>query len=81
MKRTYEAPVMCFEDFELSANIAAGCTAIITGHTQNTCALDFGGQLLFIDRVTACKDPIIDDGSESSFCYHIPIADNKLFNS
>ena len=74
--------MMSFEDFELSANIAAGCTTIITNHTENTCAFEFAGAKLFTNSISVCENRIIEGNNDyGSICYHVPVDVNKLFGS
>ena len=79
MKRKYEAPVVSFEDFELSTSIAAGCI-FKTGHAEMVCAYTVGERNIFIDAVDACTTKTQDNGYDS-FCYHVPTEAMKLFTS
>lgn len=48
-EKTYVKPQVFFEDFQLSASIAAGCE-YTTNHTMNMCAYEItGGRNVFID--------------------------------
>lgn len=81
MKKRYSKPEVMFENFALSTNIASNCDVIISGHSANTCGLEYEGEYLFIASVDACKDPVsVDDGS-CGFCYDVPFETNDLFNS
>ena len=74
--------MMSFEDFELSANIAAGCTERITNHTEGTCAFEFAGARLFTSTISVCADPITEGVNDyGDICYHVPVDVNKLFTS
>lgn len=55
MKKTYCKPQIAFEDFELCANIAAGCE-FKTDHAMDVCAYKLlGGYKVFVAETTACK--------------------------
>lgn len=80
MKRKYEAPMMSFEDFELSANIAGSCEIKIRTLNNGDCGFDFGGETIFMQGIGGCKKPVNDDGT-NGFCYDVPFGNNNLFNS
>ena len=79
MKKTYVKPQVFFEDFQLSASIAAGC-AYKTGHTMDICAYETAGKSIFVDEVVACTTTT-QDGNWSGLCYHNPTDTTKLFTS
>lgn len=80
MKRKYEAPMMSFEDFELSANIATTCGTPTGSPSGGTCSYPLPGVgNVFLDSIEACDYKGAD--GDYSLCYDVPIADNKLFNS
>lgn len=82
MKKTYVKPQVYFEDFQLSASIAAGC-APETGitHSQGVCGLKFGPKTIFVEGVSGCTDGVPDDG-QTGYCYHNPTDTlKKLFAS
>lgn len=82
MKRKYEAPVMSFEDFELSMNIAAGCTERIDTHANGSCALNVPGiGNVFTSTYAICSDFKSETGEYDGYCYDVPFGDNRLFNS
>ena len=82
MKREYSQPDIMYEDFSLSAGIAAGCEKIINTNQSNQCAMKFGDLMLFVSSVQACYDPVVD-GSEKydGLCYHVSIDAKNIFNS
>ena len=54
MKKTYCKPQISFEDFELCANIAAGC-AFPTNHWRHSCAYTIaGGFKVFVQDANEC---------------------------
>ena len=79
MKRKYEAPVVSFEDFELSTSIAAGCD-FKTNHQKDMCAYEPTGRFIFVDGVNDCKT-IPEDGTYNGMCYHVPNEYTQLFTS
>ena len=79
MKKAYCKPQIAFEDFELCANVAAGCEHT-TGATQNTCGYSIPGiGTLFVGEVSACVWKVTD--GYNGICYHVPLADTNLFTS
>ena len=85
MKRKYSCPDIVFESFSLSENIASvnsNCTRNITNMYSNSCGLWFGDKVVFTIAAAGC-DFKTQDGSPffDGLCYHIPTADNRLFNS
>ena len=79
MKKTYVKPQVFFEDFQLSASIAAGC-AYKTGHAMDICAYETAGLVVFVAGVEACTTKT-QDGGLSGLCYHNPTDTTKLFTS
>lgn len=82
MKKEYEKPVVVFESFSMSTNIAAGCDRIVNTLSRGTCALPMGtgGISVFVDNVAACLYQA-SDGMYDNLCYHVPTEAYNLFNS
>lgn len=79
MKKTYVKPQVYFENFQLSANIAAGCGTITKLATEQAqCGYNDGIKVIFIQDYTGCSYGQ-DEGS-NSICYHT-FEGNKLFTS
>ena len=79
MKKTYCKPQITFEDFELCANIAAGCE-FKTDHAMDVCAYKLlGGYKVFVAETTACKYKQQDGAG--GVCYHIPVDSRNIFTS
>lgn len=76
MKKTYIKPEVYFEDFELSANIAAGCGKIVP-HAEGQCRFDVTGMGTVFTSNLECGYP----PEEAGLCYHNPDGDAKLFGS
>ena len=79
-KKIYGKPEIVYEDFSLTATIAAAC-ANSTNPTYNVCGTKYPGvsETLFTGDIPGC-DTKVDDGF-GGICYHTPIDGTKLFNS
>ncbi len=75
MKKSYVKPQVYFENFQLSASIAAQCDIRNPLHAQNLCALE--DRSFMLDGI--CDYP--PDETSSKPCYDIPTSGNKIFNS
>ena len=87
MKKSYTKPVILFESFMLSTNIASGC-----GNQAELLAADYecgkifsNGQSVFMEGMYGCNDVKVvpdrdGDGQWGTFCYHIPVTET-LVNS
>lgn len=88
MKKSYVKPQVLFEDFQLSASIANGCTPDIwlqINSSRGTCGYSYTGMTLFTDGDAVCKKenggtPVKDDGTYG-VCYHVPEETYRLFTS
>ena len=81
MKKSYVKPQVFFEDFQLSASIAAGCE-YTTNHAMNVCTYEIaGGRNVFIDASTNCRDVTVPEGQYGNVCYHVPADTSNLFTS
>lgn len=78
MKKTYVKPEVYFENFELSANIAAGCEAI-SNSAQDMCEIIDKelGVSVFAELVCVYHAP----GSGQKPCYDVPQANYNVFTS
>lgn len=87
MKKAYKKPVIVFEDFSLSTNIAAGCEEILNLPSTNACFPTFGRKTLFSDQYSdSCGYKVVEgtpdpDVNYDGFCYHNPSESYNLFNS
>lgn len=82
MKKTYVKPEVYFENFELSANIAAGCSVKIN-LAEGVCSSIPGIGSIFTDYTT-CTFTAGDNesgNSEFNYCYHIPLDSKRVFTS
>ena len=84
MKKTYSKPDICFEDFSLSTNIAAGCEKRPFNHTE-VCGVKWGkANILFSESlgISNCNVNVIEgDPKYNGLCYHNPTADQNVFFS
>lgn len=80
MKKIYSKPEIMFDSFTLTTNIAAGCGNKINTQVDGACGIELPGYgVVFLDGVAGCKDHPIEE--DDVYCYHVPTADTKLFNS
>ena len=87
MKKRYAKPMIVFESFMLSTNIAADC-----GNRAEMLSADYvcgklfsNGMMVFMSGMQGCNDVTVipdqdGDGSWGTFCYHIPES-QSLVNS
>ena len=81
MKKAYSKPEIMFEDFSLSANVAAGCTFKTDTKSEGDCgyySVRYNA-MLFTLTVSGCKYTAVQD--TDSLCYHVPNEMNDIFNS
>ncbi len=75
MKKAYVKPQIYFEDFQLSANIAAGCGKPLN-HTMETCQ-PVPGLVLFVDGNSSCQCTTDKNG----VCYQSFFTEGQIFTS
>lgn len=80
MKKSYTKPIVGFEDFTLSANIATGCGSKTGLPSKDQCGLNQGDEVLFLTSISACTEPY-EDNATVPFCYHNPTDEQRLFSS
>lgn len=89
MKKIYAKPMVSFESFAFSSNIAAGCTLVglhgedcaSTGNQsspESGCRFMSNGVMIFSQDVCP-KTP--QDYNETNLCYHTPTEANQIFMS
>ena len=88
MKKVYEKPMICYEGFASSTNLAAGCEKIVTTQTMNICGIEvfFGDEKMMYFTYGADGSNCTDNGigsetTNDGFCYHNPTESTNLFNS
>ncbi|MBR5234416.1 MAG: hypothetical protein IKW03_09420 [Clostridia bacterium] len=80
MKKAYSRPIIVFDNFELTENIAAGCSYISSNIAPYQCAVldkEFG-YTIFSDYSICDSTP---PGGNDSICYHVPTADYSVYTS
>lgn len=86
MKKVYSKPVIVFDNFSLSTNIAGDCEKDVTNSVKGSCGMPaddlegFESFFIFTSAAEGCTLEM-DDGSHNSICYHVPTDQNELFNS
>lgn len=77
MKKPYKKPMIIFESFELTANIAAGCAFIATNSAETMCAvLDPDWGMTIFSDLSVC-----DMTTGDNLCYDVPTADFSVYIS
>lgn len=91
MKKTYGKPVISFESFAFSNNVAGACGNVNGIHGEGACDVygtfsdPVNGSCQFIDNgfsifYSGCMmAPQEDD--PNNLCYHVNTADNRIFAS
>lgn len=74
MKKAYVKPEVYFENFQLSANIAAGCGKPLE-HSMETCQ-PVPGTTLFTTNSSCAMTP-----DDAGLCYQTVTDENRLFTS
>lgn len=77
MKKTYVKPMIVFEDFKISSNIANSCETRVSAN-KNTCGITVGNITYFALEGVCTTD---GDNLDPEFCQHVPLEDNRLFGS
>lgn len=81
MKKRYSKPLIAYEDFCLSANIAGNCEVKTGTPSLHMCAYTtVTGNNVFLSGVGQCTTTE-QDGEHNGICYHIPYSTFRLFNS
>lgn len=87
MKKVYEKPMICYESFASSTNLAAGCEMIVNTSAAYVCGIptNFPDDFVFTEGVnSACTVPGYNDtvqNGNDTFCYHNPDGGPNVFNS
>ena len=79
MKKPYVKPQVYFENFQLSASIAAGCKLISNAVEYSCPYTDPDLEVtIFVEGSTCQYGP---PGGNDSVCYHPPAGNNVIFTS
>ena len=82
MKRNYVKPMIIFEDFSMSTNIAGDCSYLVMNPTEGTCGYVLTGEItIFTAEVQGCTHTQQEPAQIDELCYHVPIDSKELFNS
>ena len=90
MKKAYIKPVITFEDFAFSSNVAGECGGLVGLHgdgcdmhanysSGETCAFYDNGIALFTKNQECVAHP--DGDYLGNLCYHVNTAANRVFKS
>lgn len=79
LKKKYLKPDISFESFRLSTDISAGC-AMLSQQAPNGCVIYYPqwGMTLLTEALSCDATP---PGGLDYICYHVPLADNNVFES
>lgn len=87
MRKTYEKPVIMFENFAVNTHIAGDCEKIVGNPSKGSCAVSgTGGIDVFHNDIQGCVFTPTTLGEDNNdmldgACYHLPDPYNSLFNS
>lgn len=94
MKKQYTKPVISFENFAFSSNIAGPCASMVGLFSQSTCSfygtyndpvngscefIDNGFAIFLSTNADCMMGPQEDD--PGNLCYHVSTAETKMFAS
>ena len=81
MKKQYKKPLVLFDNFSLSTNIAAGC-GVSTNFGVDQCGYQFTvGIVIFTQANNGCEKKISPGENYNGICYHNPSDTNNLYSS
>lgn len=80
--KKYVKPELFYESFELSEQIALGCSELMSSlatlrDATKDCVVDLGGTTLLVDNATCTANPDKLEG----YCYFAGSGDNAVFAS
>lgn len=78
--KKYVKPELFYESFELSEQIALGCSDLMSSlanFRDSGCTVDLGGTILLVDNAACTADPDKLEG----YCYFAGSGDNAVFAS
>ena len=86
MKKSYVKPQVYFEDFQLSASIAANCADgykndpnVTPRDAVSGCGYTLNGNKVFVSSPDCYYES--QTGEDYGLCYHVPADANRLFAS
>ncbi len=86
MKKEYSKPIVVFESFSMSTNIAGDCehkTNLPSPGTSFGCGYPIRGGVVFMSETSGCTytEGGAENGSYNGICYQVPNENSNLFNS
>ena len=72
-KKTYTKPDVMAIDFSLGSSVSSTCTYVGNFGSSDSCGYNDNGFIVFINNCQIVSD--------KDFCYHVPTADNSVFDS
>ena len=78
--KNYSKPEIAFVNFGVKA--AGDCSLAVSTNSADasTCTYDLGGGFFLFLSLDKCS-VTPQNGDESEFCYHVPIAGSRIFHS
>ncbi len=93
MKKPYGKPMISFENFSFSSNIASSCSQWANMHTESmscstyatfgdkdSCAFSQNGWVVSSSYTAGCEF-ITQNGVWANLCYHAPTPETRIFSS
>ena len=79
LKKKYLKPEINFESLALSTDISSGCS-MLSQNSPNQCVIYYPqwGMTLLTEEMSGDAYP---PGGMDYICYHVPVADNNVFES
>lgn len=79
MKRAYQRPIVCFQNFALSNQVSSGCEGIANS-VEFQCSVlipEFGYEVFNSENICPVSPPGVDD----YICFHAPTDENNVYSS
>lgn len=77
MKKTYVKPMVAFENFQMTSNIAGNCVNVANSTQENNCLATQPNGWAIYSSALGCDIQVDDD----KICYHVPTADTSIYSS
>ena len=79
LKKKYLKPEINFESLALSTDISSGCS-MLSQNSPNQCVIYYPqwGMTILTEEMSCDAYP---PGGMDYICYHVPVADNNVFES
>lgn len=79
MKRAYQRPIVCFQNFALSNQVSSGCEGIANS-VEFQCSVripELGYDVFNSENICSVCPPGVDD----RICFHAPTDENNVYSS